>query len=369
MITDTRPAGWQMPRALWQWTRRGLYWTLPPLLLYLVFRRVDLEQLWTLVTNADMRLVWAGVLLGVVPVVIAALRWHLLLQRYLGGSLSFIARVGEYWKSVAVGVLVPGSLGSDAYRVMVAGRESGRYLGATFVVAVEKLAALVSCAILVAVLYPVLASYHLPTSIVGAVRGLYAVLLGGAVLIVAVVLLRQRTWSQRLAASFDRWVGSLARKVAPRASALAPAGAPPQRPPASSVGLLVSVLSPAVGIPAVLLSLAVQFVSAAQVQLYYQGIGHGLPYSVNLFVSPLLFLLGTLPISFGGIGVREGASVMLYGAFGVPAETALAVSFCSTFGILVRHAVGAVLFLPERRRLRDGRRGSPRGVSLDSSRG
>ena len=72
------------------------------------------------------------------PVVaLGALRWHFLLRRYECASFPLARSVGEYWKSMAVGVLVPGSLGSDAYRVMIAGRQKGFFLRSAFVIGVE----------------------------------------------------------------------------------------------------------------------------------------------------------------------------------------------------------------------------------------
>ena len=50
-----------------------------------------------------------------------------------------------------------------------------------------------------------------------------------------------------------------------------------------------------------------------------------------------------LPISFGSLGIREGAYVLFYGAFAVPMETALLVSFFNLLGMLLNNLVGGII--------------------------
>lgn len=328
-------------RSLLRITRRVLYWSLPPLMLYLIFRRIDLVGLRQLVSNADLRPILAGVALNGLVIAIAAMRWHALLRRYCCSPHRIFTSLFEYWKSLAAGMLVPGSLGSDAYRVMLIGRQKGHFLRSAFVIGVEKLAALFSCALLIAGLYPLLAPNHLPSVVARIVDALYLTFLVGIVFSLFVVVVRRQSWVERLAAAFNARLEALARRVASFAST---PRAEEEQAPGAGLALVLTMFSPAVALPVVVFSLVLYLVSAAQAQLYFQGLGYHIPFSVNLFVTPLLFLLFTLPISFGGIGIREGAFILLYGAFGVPAEIALMVSFCGLLGILLTYTVGASLF-------------------------
>jgi hypothetical protein len=90
-------------------------------------------------------------------------------------------------------------------------------------------------------------------------------------------------------------------------------------------------------------SLAIQLTAAAGSQIMFRAVGYQIPFLVNIFVSPVFFLVFLLPISFGSLGVREATYIILYGLFGVPAETALLVSFLNLSGILLNNAIGAVL--------------------------
>lgn len=322
--------------------RRVLYWSLPPFILYLVFERIDSRRLVQLASNADLRPILMGIALIVLVVAAGGLRWHTLLHRYDCALLSVTRTIGEYWKSLAVGVLIPGSLGSDAYRVMVPGRQKGYYLRSAFVIGVEKLAALFSCAVLIAGLYPLLAPNHLPRVVSQIVDALYVIFLVGIAFGIAVILVRRQSWARRLAEAINARLEALARRVASLAST---PQAPEEKPPHTALALMFSAFSPGVVLPTVGLSMAVLFISAIQSQLFFQGLGYDVSFLINLFVTPLLFLLFTLPISFGGIGIREGAYILLYGAFGVPAEIALVASFCSLLSILLSYSIGASLFL------------------------
>jgi len=335
---------------LFKTTRRVIYWTLPLLILYLVFSRIDFERLKQIVLNANSLPILLGIVLIALTVWSGGLRWHFLLHRYDFTSGSVFKSVGDYWKSLAIGVLAPGSLGSDAYRVMILGRQSGRYLGGAFIIGVEKLAALFSCAFLIAILYPMLSPNHLPGFVVKIVDMLYAFFIFGGAFGIFLILVRQQDWIQNMAKVFNAKLETLAHRVASMSSI--PPAQEQMSPSTGKLAYLLSAISPSVALPAVGLSLLVLLISAIQSQLFFYGLGYELPFLVNLFLTPLLVLLFTLPISFGGFGIREGAYILLYGAFGVPVETALVVSFCSLLSMLLSYAIGAFLFLLEKHRRR-----------------
>ncbi|WP_263771529.1 lysylphosphatidylglycerol synthase transmembrane domain-containing protein [Propionivibrio soli] len=313
---------------------------MPPLILYLIFRRIDLGELRQLASSANIFFVFFGIVMVIPTVVIGAFRWHLLMQRCDTAFLTLKESTGEYWKSLAIGFLVPGSLGSDTYRVMIVGRQNGRYLRNAVVIVLEKLAALASCALLLGILYPLLAPNALPPLVADIVNGLYVVLVVGCLATLTVFALRRQVLAARVARALSRRLLALARRAA--RSGVADSG---QDEANGTVGeLLRRVFSPRVILPALGLSLAVHVVASTQSQILFQAFTFEIPFSVNLFVTPLLVLLYSLPISFGGIGVREGASILAYGAFGVPVEIALVVSFCALLANLLTYGIGAAIF-------------------------
>jgi hypothetical protein len=75
-----------------------------------------------------------------------------------------------------------------------------------------------------------------------------------------------------------------------------------------------------------LLSVFVQFTCILGVYVLALGIGQNIPFLALLIYLPLITLVSTLPISISGLGVREGAFVLLLGLIGVRPETATAIS-------------------------------------------
>jgi uncharacterized protein (TIRG00374 family) len=74
--------------------------------------------------------------------------------------------------------------------------------------------------------------------------------------------------------------------------------------------------------------------------------------SMVLAVHPLVMVTNILPVTIGGLGLREGASVVLYGRFGIPEEHAFWAGFLIfVFNTLLHGIVGTVLI-----NVRTGRR-------------
>jgi uncharacterized membrane protein YbhN (UPF0104 family) len=101
---------------------------------------------------------------------------------------------------------------------------------------------------------------------------------------------------------------------------------------------------PELVLPVTIYSFLIQLTSAVGNQIFFIAVNYDLPFLVNLFVVPVLYFVFLLPISFGSLGIREGAYILLYGAFGVPMETALLVSFFNLLGLLLNNLIGAIIF-------------------------
>ena len=62
-----------------------------------------------------------------------------------------------------------------------------------------------------------------------------------------------------------------------------------------------------------------------------------------LWVFPVIAMLATLPISVGGVGVREGASLVLLGNYSVVQADAVAASLLCLGVYWLNAAIGAIL--------------------------
>ncbi|HWP20645.1 MAG TPA: lysylphosphatidylglycerol synthase transmembrane domain-containing protein [Burkholderiaceae bacterium] len=76
----------------------------------------------------------------------------------------------------------------------------------------------------------------------------------------------------------------------------------------------------------VLLSLAVQALSAATLACAARALGQDIPLWALTAAAVPIFLMATLPVSFGGWGTREATAVLCLGVFGVPAHAAVTMS-------------------------------------------
>jgi len=78
---------------------------------------------------------------------------------------------------------------------------------------------------------------------------------------------------------------------------------------------------------ALLLSCAIQVLSILSMYIIALGLGQHIYLSYFFIFFPIIVTISTLPISISGIGLREGAFVLLFGMAGVKPEMATAMSF------------------------------------------
>jgi uncharacterized protein (TIRG00374 family) len=91
------------------------------------------------------------------------------------------------------------------------------------------------------------------------------------------------------------------------------------------------------------LSIIIQLGTSFAIWLIIMSLNYDLPYYVPLFVAPVLLFIFLLPISFGSLGIREGAYIFFYGIFGMDQEAALLLSFLTLSGTLFTVLIGAIV--------------------------
>lgn len=314
--------GTPIPRLL-SFLRQAVFWLLPVLILAAIFRRVDLRALGENFARTRPGPALLGLLYYPLVILVGALRWRLLLTQFNRGRVEWGFALKQYWIGLAVGLFGPASVGWDAYRVIAAGRRFGRFAPGAAAIAAEKLLALTACAGLVIGLYPFLPIEASDTAR-AILRTAYALFAGAVLAFLFLVAARHR---------LEDWIRGLTDRLLRRARGSEPAG-DALLAPLTSWRLLRGTLA---------LSFFNLFVAALGNQLFFRAAGCPLPFVANLFVLPVLMFVFLLPISFGSLGIREGAYILLYGLFGVPAETALLVSFFNLAGLLFNTLIGGIL--------------------------
>jgi hypothetical protein len=273
-------------------------------IIFFLAQRIHLAEIYRLGRSGNFSFFAAAMLLFFVQSCVSMLRWHVILRR-LGAQQSLGQTTRIFWTSLLFSTFLPAGLVSDTVRIWIM-RQAGADLPHSIdSVLLDRMVGLIGMIAVAAAALPFaraiiplhLALYSVPLLVAATVAGV----IGGSLL-------------DRLPA---RW--PLSRPLGRFAH-----------------DLRMFLLSPEV---VGLAGAATLFCAASQpVIVYLIGRGLGIELSILdcLVLVPLIVLFLTLPISIAGWGVREGAMVALFGAVGVPATAALALSILyGVAGIIV----------------------------------
>lgn len=325
-----------MKKVIWSRVAQVARWLIPLAILFIIFRGIDWHRFVSLLAQANPWLILSGILYYPLVILLGAVRWHTVLRAYHAHRVHYAASLKDYWSGMAIGVFAPASLGWDVFRVAVATRRYGNVIANSATIVVEKMMALLTCASLVALLVPFM-------SIAADNRHLQQVITTSHIVLVSTLgvstivffMVRQGAAVRFFLAISDRithWLDRLSQRKHLS-----------DRPKTSLAATFAPLRRLDILFPVIVFSFLIQFASAIGNQILFISVNYDLPFLVNMFVVPVLYFVFLLPISFGSLGIREGAYVLLYGAFSVPMETALLVSFLNLLGILLNNLVGGII--------------------------
>lgn len=257
-------------------------------LLWWLFSRFDLTGILASLQQLSP-LVWlVALLMYLAAQILSSIRWFI-----LSDTLSFPGRWRTYLVFYFVGMwfnlFLPTSVGGDVLKVHFLSRDKGRRLMAAYSVVGDRLFGLLAMVILGAGavgLRPDILPGHFVTTLS----------IGGIVIICGLVGLP----------FFHRALRGLWPKLVARLS-----------------GVLVLWQRPQVILEVLGLSFCLQALGMGAVALLGRGIGIEMPLVFYFASLPLINIATAIPISFSGIGVREGTFVYFLGIKGVQPEQAL----------------------------------------------
>ncbi len=322
-----------------KWAGKGIRLLIGMLIFFFVFKNIDFAKLKFSLIGSNPWLILLGLLHFPILIIIAVSRWRFVLGQYHKVKLPFNYAIKHYWIGLALGFLTPASLGLDAYRVGISGHRYGDYTTSTVVVLVEKLMALITCMLIIVVLYPIV-----PITPTPQLRDIFylayiLLLVSGLLLLGIFVVLRNKMLSFLLQ-KFENYITAIQLKITKNLGLS-------QRFESASFSfraMIEPIANPSV-LLVIVFSFGIQFVSSLKSQVFFCALNYDLPFTVNLFVVPAMYFIFILPISFGSLGIREGVYILLYGLFGVPAEVALIVSFFNLSGILMNNLIGNIIMM------------------------
>lgn len=244
--------------------------------------------------------------------VVGAIRWRLLLQ---GAHIqvSILQAVRAFAASLLLNNVLPTSVGGDAVRAWLVGRQSGRFLGATASTIVDKATAL-GCLFVLGWVALAVERGAVPRSIVGVFAwvtiGLAAALGAATLVVVGARPVIHRLPKGSVALIEEAWATL--------------------RGWASSGKLVASLLG---------LGIAYQALAVLALILTGKSIGLEISFALAAVSASIVLVAMLIPVSIGGLGVREGGFVLLLGEAGFSAAEATLLALLSAATIVVAGAV------------------------------
>lgn len=291
-------------------------------LLALVLARVGLRQAAVTLASARWPLLGLALALYIASIALRSLRWRALL-RAKRIEVPLARLVVLYYVGSFFNIMLPAGVGGDAVRAYELSRYTDTLEAAIGTVLIDRAIGLLVLFVLAALVLPFGAGL-LPLWVAGLVIALTAASLGGLALLF---------WGRPLEQAF--------RRLPPRLQELI--GRPVMRKLYRSfTGYDRRSLAVAVSVSFVfnLLLIAVN-VLIGQALGAQVSIGHYV-----VFVS-LTSFLSALPISIGGLGVREGGYSLLFGQVGVPQTVAVSMSLAFYLINVLAGLIGGVLYASE----------------------
>jgi hypothetical protein len=286
------------------------------LLLGVVLAYANVEDVVSALRDGDWSWFVAGVVLMGLVAVVGGIRWQLLLKE-AEVDVSSLRAVRAVGASLFLNNVLPTSFGGDAARAWLVGRETGRLLRSATATVVDK-ATLLGCLFLLAWIALAVDSASVPSSLV---RTLIWVTIGlaGATVVAALTAAGVRP---------------VVRRLPERLAALIREAWVTLRIWARSGRLMGWVLA---------LGLLYQGLAVLALVCVAKTVSVDLSFALAAVAAAIVVLAMLIPVSIGGLGVREGGFVLLLGEAGIDGADATVVSLLSAAAILLSSAAVVAL--------------------------
>lgn len=312
-----------------------------PLLLFVfILRSIDFGALGAQFFSANAKLIALTFILYPFAIIIAVTRWHSLIQAALPFTPRWRYLLRHYFVGLGLGYFVPAGLGLDAYRTLAAKEQHNSLASLATVTVFERFLGLASCFLLFVIIYP-LAGPETSAQwrgFGGLTQCIYAALALFAIFLIVLYLFRSTLKASFLWNWFENFATQKIRFLLKRFPNSIRAEAAAKSIHSTLTALLTArILYKGLG-----LSLLVQVLSAIAAWMFFYALSTPLPFLVPLLATPIVFFAVHLPVSFGGLGVRESVYILFYGLYGVAPETALAAALLALAGSLLNVLIGGI---------------------------
>ena len=284
----------------------------------LIFRSIDINQLWATLKQAGLGLLLAALLMQFGSTSVSAYRWQLIMHNLnFGQSVSFYWR--SYFKASFFNQGLPTSIGGDAIKVLDVAGQGFRKRDALYGIMLDRITGLA------ALMWLNLAAYLInPNLLPSPIYHLTLLLVVGSLVgFVAVSSLRHLPW-------FDAY---------PRLRIVITIS---ERLHQSFLNNRILLIGSSLLIPIL-----------AILSIFMIGSALGLRYNLVTYfiIVPPAILLTIIPVSLAGWGIREGTLVALFSLIGADKATILAMSILYGLMQIIVSLPGFIIYLGGRKNL------------------
>lgn len=302
---------------------RILYWLIPVCILAVIFKTIEFDRLFQILKQVDIKLMSTGVAIFPCVVFLGAFRWRILLEISMENSNGLRFALKHYWIGLAIGKFFPAAITWDIYRIIIAGKILKNYAIQTMVILVEKISALICALFLLAMVYPFVKKDIVLNEWIMQIKNMIPdttsvnipvalfIIFTGLFFTVIFILFLLRFLKQIEIKNEKKFLTRL-----------------------FTIDLISKLI---------FLSILIHIATAFSNYLFFSSLEIHIPVKIHFFLIPILTILVLMPVTFAGLGIREGSFIILYGMFEIPMETALLVSFMNLFANLVNSAIGGAL--------------------------
>lgn len=288
-------------------------------LLYLAAHNVDLKQLGFRLAEAQTGPLTIALMLMFAAQIVGAVRLATVM-RAMKSRLSLAMAVRYQFVGLFFNSALPSSVGGDAMRIWLLTRAGFRFERALGAILVDRSSAVVALVAIVALAQPIYGNLLQSPVLRNSILGVLVALL----LVLPAILALDRLPAALLRFRLFRGMVGLVRDAR------------------------CVYLSWRHAVPVIGMSVLIQLMAS---MIYYFLAGAlmvDVPFLACAVLLPVVILVTTLPISVGGWGVREAATVTLFGAAGVDPKGALLVSVSYGIAVIIIGIPGGVVWLLER---------------------
>ncbi len=293
------------------------------LLAYILTAKTSLRDIGRTLSGIDPFWLAAALSLHVIGLVVSAYRWQIL-ARAQGDVVPLGFLVRSYLVGTFFNNFLPTRFGGDVVRIWDGSRYSESLVKSSAIVVVERVSGLVIlfAFALTASLFRLDMARRLPVIWVSLLAGLAGLAAAGIFLSPPAGRLLSRLPE-------GGWAGRLMSKVRGFREVVVGYGRRPGP---------------------MLLAIGWAFVLQVNVIVYYVIIGHALglrlPILDYFIFIPIVLLVQTLPLTIGGLGLRESAYLAVFRFYGVPPETSVSFSLVADVAVgLVVGLVGGIVYI------------------------